>query len=615
MRRNHHAAAVTIGAYLAIAFLSLLVVSPGIVQVAGAQSAGNAKLTLSPASGSYAVGGTFTVNVMLDSGGGVGVNAADGELSFDPTVLAVQGVSKDNSVFNLWTSNPSFSNTKGTVDYSGGSNDAYTGRAGDVLDVTFRVLAGGTATVKFASATALAADGQGTNILGGTTGATYTVGGTGASTSATAQSPVPAANANSSQSSAAAAAAAATAAPAETPFIVTIAVSSPTDPDPNQWYNNNNPSFTWQLTPDVAGVSVAFDQSPGTYPKRTSAGMFSSKQYSNIDDGTWYFHARFEDALGDWSDPVNFQVNIDTKAPLPFTLSAAPGIGISGRTELMFNATDAVSGIGHYVAVFDGMSSTTVALSDVQNGAYTAPPLLAGKHIVEVSAFDRAGNYMSENTEFTIAGVTMPEVTNFPATVIEKSPIVLEGVADSGANVTVDMNDGSGKTISEGNMIADGTGHWLYAVEGGLGAGKYALSVSMVTTQGAVASSTDKMFINVTSAPFLDRFGWILIVLLLACIGGLIMFDLYWKKILSMQLSLVRRENSDAREKTKAVFEALREEMDEQIGHMDGGAAQAQGEARLEPEQVLDVVRNALGVSEATIQKEIEDVNKALNEE
>ena len=161
MRRNHHPAVATTCAYLAIAFLGLIVASSGIFQIAGAQSAGNAKLTLSPASGSYAVGGTFTVSVMLDSGGGVGVNAADGELSFDPTVLAVQGVSKDNSVFNLWTSNPSFSNAKGTVDYSGGSNDAYTGSAGDVLDVTFKVLAGGAATVKFASATALAADGAG----------------------------------------------------------------------------------------------------------------------------------------------------------------------------------------------------------------------------------------------------------------------------------------------------------------------------------------------------------------------------------------------------------------------------------------------------------------------
>ena len=344
-------------------------------------------------------------------------------------------------------------------------------------------------------------------------------------------------------------------------------------------------------------------------------GLLSSKQYSNVADGTWYFHARFEDSVGDWSDPVNFQVNIDTSAPLPFTVTAAPGEGISGRTNLMFNATDTVSGIDHYVATFDGVNSSTVALSDLQNGVYTAPPLLPGDHIVQISAFDKAGNYTSENVQFSISGVGMPEITNFPETVIEHSPIVLEGTADSGANVTVDINDSDGKTVSEGKMVADQTGHWLYAVEGGLSDGKYALVATMVTTQGAVASSTDKYSIDVISAPFLDRFGWILIILLLACISGMATYGFYKKKIHTLQLQLAKRENDEARERTKVVFEALREEVDEKISHMEGGAAQAQGEAKLEPENVLDAVRNALVISETTIQKEIEDVDKALNEE
>src|ERR1700691_5073872 len=93
--------------------LGWLVIVPGFIPLANAQSAGAASLFLSPASGSESVGSTFTVSVTLNSGGGVGVNAADGELSFDPTLLAVQSVSKDNSVFNLWTSNPTFSNTAG----------------------------------------------------------------------------------------------------------------------------------------------------------------------------------------------------------------------------------------------------------------------------------------------------------------------------------------------------------------------------------------------------------------------------------------------------------------------------------------------------------------------
>lgn len=569
-----------------------------------AQAAGAAQISLSPASGSYAVGQTFTVSVMLDSGGGVGVNAADGELSFDPTMLSVQSVSKDNSVFNLWTSNPSFSNTAGTVDYSGGSNTAYAGSGGDIIDVTFKALAAGSASIKFNSATALAADGQGTNVLGGTSSGTYTLGG------AAAPSPSP-----SPSASAADQASVPSDVSSQSPYTVTITISSPTHPDPTQWYSNNSPSFTWTLTPDVAGVSVAFDQNSDTYPKRTSAGLLSSKQYSNIADGTWYFHARFEDSVGDWSDPVNYQVNIDTVAPNPFTVTAAPGAGLSGRTNLMFTASDTTSGIDHYVATFDGTTSSTIGLSDLQNGVYTAPPLLPGDHIVQIAAFDKAGNYTTESVQFSISGVATPTITNFPPTVIDGSPIVLEGTADSGANVTVDINNSSGKTVSEGKMVADQTGHWLYAVEGGLSTGNYALLASMTTTQGAVATSTGNQSIDVISAPFLDRFGWILIILLLACISAMITYGIYWKKIHTMQLLLAKRENDEARDRTKVVFEALREEVDEKISHMEGGAAQAQGEAKLEPENVLDAVRNALVISETTIQKEIEDVNKALNEE
>ena len=602
MSMNHHGAAV-VNRAIFVAAVVLAVVSDGVFPFVHAQTTGGAALSLSPASGSYAAGQTFVVSVMLNSGGGVGVNAADGELSFDPTMLSVQSVSKGNSVFNLWTSNPSFSNAAGTVDYSGGSNDAYTGSSGDVIDVTFKAIAQGSASVKFNSASALAADGQGTNVLGGNTGATYAIGGKTASANTPAPvSAAPAASPSPDTSS-------------QTPYTTTVTITSPTHPNPAQWYDNNDPNFVWTLTPDVAGVSIAFDQNPGTYPKRSSSGLLSSKQYSNIADGTWYLHARFEDSVGDWSDPVNFQVNIDTAAPSPFTVTAAPGAGVSGRTNLMFNATDAVSGIDHYVAVFDGAVSSTIALSDLQDGVYTALPLLPGNHVVEISAFDKAGNYTNENVQFAIAGVAMPEVTNFPASVVEDSPIILEGTADSGSIVIIDVNNNSGKMISEGRMIADQTGHWLYAVGAGLPAGKYALVASMKTMQGAMATTTDPLSIDVTPAPFLDRFGWILIILLLACISGMITYGLYKKKIHAIQLLLAKRENEEARERTKVVFEALREEMDEKISHMEGGAAHAQGEAKLEPENVLDAVRNALVISETTIQKEIDDVNKALDEE
>ncbi len=568
--------------------------------------AAGATLSFGPSSGAEAVGSTFTVKVLLDSGGGTGVNAADGKISFDPSLLNVQSASKDGSIFNLWVTDPTYSNSDGTVTFSGGGTNAYTGSAGTVMSVTFKALKAGTASLKFASASALAADGQGTNVLGGTGTASFTLGGAGsASSPATSPASTPSGDQSSAGGSASVAA---------TPFIVTIAVASPTHADQQKWYANDAPNFTWQLTSDVAGVSTAFDKNPATYPKRSSEGLISSKQYSGIAEGVWYFHVRFEDSLGNWSDPVHYRVQIDLTPPQAFTVNAQPGGGLSGRTLLAFNATDTVSGVDHYEATFDGTSSTTVALSDIQNGVYTAQPLLAGKHTVVIRAVDKAGNFAQANASFEIAGIAMPKITNFPATIIEKSPIVLEGIADSNANVTVDILD-NGKVVTEGKMIADQTGHWLFALEGGLSSGKYDLGVSMTTTQGATATSTDKAQIEVIGAPFLDRFGWIIIVLLLSAIGALVSFGFYKKKILDMQWAHTKRENDDVRQKTRAVFEALREEVEEKVSRMEGGAAQAQGEAKLEPENVLDALRNALTVSETTIQKEVDDVDKALNGE
>lgn len=589
-------------------FIGLLGLLPGASIFISVHAAGSAALSILPSSGSYAVGKTFTVSVMLDSGG-TGVNAADGKISFDPTLLTVQSVSKGNSIFNLWVADPSFSNTDGTIDFSGGGTNAYTGSSGDVFDIVFKAQKAGTASASFLSGSALAADGQGTDVLGAKNGATFTLGGTGSSGTTPPASPAPSGSPSSNNSFAA------TAAPPPPAFTPSITISSPTDPDSGKWYNANTASFAWQLTSDVAGVSTVFDKKPGTIPRRISEGLPATKQYSNVTEGASYFHIRFEDAIGNWSDTMTYEIQVDLTSPEPFTVNAQPDGGLNGKTLLAWNATDTVSGIDHYEAVFDGNTSSTIAPSDLQNGVYTAPPLLPGKHVVAIKAFDKAGNSNEADVAFDIQGVAMPNITNFPATVIESSPIVLEGVADNGSNVTVTINDANGKTVSEGKMIADETGHWLYAIESGLSTGKYVLGVSMLTKQGAFASSTLRTPMSVISAPFLDRFGWALVVLLIACIAGLVAFGFYRKKLIAMQLTLAKRENEEARERTKAVFEALREEVDDQISHMEGGAAQAQGEVKLEPEHVLDAMRTALAVSETTIQKEIDDVDKALTEE
>ena len=80
--------------------------------------AGNASFYLSPSTGTYAVGDTFSVTVRLNSGG-ESINAAEGELTFDPNAILVVGISKANSIFSLWTTDPTFSNSEGKIVFGG----------------------------------------------------------------------------------------------------------------------------------------------------------------------------------------------------------------------------------------------------------------------------------------------------------------------------------------------------------------------------------------------------------------------------------------------------------------------------------------------------------------
>ncbi|MDO8516254.1 MAG: cohesin domain-containing protein, partial [bacterium] len=214
-------------------------------------SAAGASLLFSPPSGSFS-SASFVMKVVLNSGGGTGVNAADGNISFDPVMLSVQSVSKEGSIFNLWTSEPSFSNKDGTVTFSGGSNNAYTGSAGTIFTIIFKPLKSGSTTLKFSSGSALAADGQGTNVLSGLSTADITIKEGGASPSPS-PTPPPTGGTQPAQPPPP---------PPAPPFEVAIDINSASHADQNKWYANNAPQFAWKLTPDVGGVATAFNQTP-----------------------------------------------------------------------------------------------------------------------------------------------------------------------------------------------------------------------------------------------------------------------------------------------------------------------------------------------------------------
>jgi hypothetical protein len=113
----------------------------------------------------YSVGQDFSVAVLVSSSD-QSVNAVSASVAFPPDKLQLLSLSKSGSIVNLWTQEPSFSNAGGTAHFEGVIlNPGFTGSAGRVITLVFRVKATGTATLTFPSSSALANDGKGTEII------------------------------------------------------------------------------------------------------------------------------------------------------------------------------------------------------------------------------------------------------------------------------------------------------------------------------------------------------------------------------------------------------------------------------------------------------------------
>ena len=127
-------------------------------------SAADGSLSLVPENGTYAVGDTFVVEVVVDSGGRA-VRAAEADLTFDSRSLAIDHLSTDGSLIGSWPTAPIFSNTDGTLQFSGWMNERFTGSEGHILTVTFRALTASRSAVTFTSGVLLADEAQETNVL------------------------------------------------------------------------------------------------------------------------------------------------------------------------------------------------------------------------------------------------------------------------------------------------------------------------------------------------------------------------------------------------------------------------------------------------------------------
>jgi hypothetical protein len=566
--------------------------------------AAGATIFLSPKSGTYKVGKSFKVSVMLNSGGGVGVNAAEGTLKFDRNYISVSSVSYSSSIFELWTTKPAYSNARGDITFAGGSPDAYKGAGGTIFTITFNVLKSGTANVTISSGLALAADGQGTNILSGFGSGKYTLE---EESAPKPETPKPA--------------------PAETPAQTPVKksdtvkkdtsnlsnlilppapkINSATHPEEEKWYPNNTPEFNWKLLSDVIGISYILTASSTTNPGEKTVGISESKKYDITKDGMWYFHIRYQNKNG-WGPPSHRKALLDATPPLPFSAKVDfNGDPTNPTPSINFKTTDLTSGMDLYRVFLDGAQQEFKA-NDFK-GAFVTSILLPGEHTLNISASDKAQNISSTTLKFFVDPLKPPVITEIPKIITKKDTLIIRGTSFY-PEVKIKIYLGiEGKQPQEFEVNTDSQGNWSYFHNKTLEKGSFEIWAKVVDKRGAESNPTGKYFLTVIAPSIIELYGLYIIIGLVLIIMLLTAIIILQRDKFKKEIARARKETDETRENMGKVFTALREEVDELIEFADKKPGVTESEKR-----VRDKLKEALDISEEFISKDIEDVKKEL---
>jgi len=555
----------------ALLFIAVIIIFLTVVDYVFGAS--RASFYVSPAAGKFTVGEVFYVKVMINTDGAA-INASQTVVNFTQDTLKVVSVSKTGSIFTLWPEDAVYSNSEGKVTFAAGlPTPGYNGDSGRALTIGFQARAVGEAKVSFGDSSILANDSRGTNIFALSSGGSYIISPGGVVPPGPELPPLP-------------------------------KVFSPTHPDPEKWYSNNNPKVQWKLPQGVTGISSIFNQDFVFDVPSSSEGLFDLKSFTEVKDGIWYFHIKFQNEAG-WGDITRFRVQIDTQAPLAFEIkSDNEGDPTNPQPLLYFKANDETSGINHYdIKIGDGDG---FSLLETQTNPFRMPNQDPGVHNVRIKAIDNAGNSTLSTADIRVESIPSPSIAVCPGTFISGEEVMyLEGSAPPNQKIILFLNKDA-KIIKSWEITSDGKGNWTFEEEGLFRSGNYRISARTKDSRGAVSNPSAECQLKIVLSG-ISFFGWIVsyrvitrIALLLFIILLIILVIIFIKT--KKQKSYLERETKDLKVKFYKEYNELKEDIEEQLESF----------RRLKAERGLSKQEEEL---EERLLKDLDDVEKVLRRE
>ena len=546
-------------------------------------SARAATLRLSPETGIYTAGNTFTVTVSMNTQGKP-VNAADAQLTFNPNELSVVSASRSSSIFNLWTLEPTFSNSGGTVSFGGGSPSGYTGANGTIASITFRALGAGTPKVNFKTGSILAADGLGTNILTAMTGGTYTIG---AKTDTPAPEYIP---------------------PASTPSAPKV--TSTTHPNESSWYRMRDVELAWTLPSGVTAVRTLLDTAPSTIPTIVYEEPITSRTVNDLDDGTAYFHIQFKNADG-WGRVTHFKINVDNEAPKDFTIREDSEDATNPRRTLIFESND-ISPVTKYEIQVDG-GAFTEFLDREGKKHYVLDMLPPGRHTVVGEAFDSAGNSSVSSYSFEISSFEAPIFTEAPERVNSGVIPAIRGVTRSRVHVDVTVRE-SDREYGVFRTESNDDGVFTFIPDKAFPQGVYEIT-AIATDDNGARSEPSQVLRIIVEEPGYVTIGTIAvralsIIVPLVALVLLLVFGSWYL------LHTIRRWKRKIMKETLEVEDKLRIEFNAIISHLHANVSalkeSRKGKLTQAESVLISEIEQDLTNAQTRIQKEIKDIEDVV---
>jgi len=239
---------------------------------------------------------------------------------------------------------------------------------------------------------------------------------------------------------------------------------SPTHPDQQAWYSNNQPIIIFYGDSEISGIigySWSFDQQPISNPPEVimqieprlhrdklreipSIGANNQVTFPVPSDNSWYFHLKARDDAGNWSKTYHYQLNIDTTPPhakieLHSSNSSAIRVG-TGKLSISLTLSEQLLENNAPKLYYQTSRKHRINLdlkgSELHWEAVTHIDMWTGDGTAEFffEATDRAGNIGTEITEGKFFEID---------TLLRKDATGMQYVSDEIAQVTLSIPPGA----------------------------------------------------------------------------------------------------------------------------------------------------------------------------